>query len=74
MSDIRKADREAAKRTGDDLLRSLAGYPTRAVHLGRDQIRHRTVIVQRDQFGNVIGSLEQIEELDHTSLDGDFID
>lgn len=74
MNHLKRTDEAAAKQVGDELLRSLAGYPTRSVFVARDQVRHRIVVTHRDQFGNVIGSVEHIEELDRTSLNGEFLD
>lgn len=74
MKHLKRADMEAARRVGDELLRAIAGYPTRSVQLGRDQIKRRVVLIQRDEFGRVTGSTEQIEEIEHTSVDGTFLD
>lgn len=74
MKQLKRATQAPEVRAGDELLRALAGYATRSVHLGRDQIKHRIVQIHRDEFGRVVGSTERIEEIDHTSLDGDFLD
>lgn len=59
---------------GLDLLRSLAGYPHRSVHLARRLVRSRIVMIQRDQFGRVIGTTERLEESEYTDLDGEWLD
>ncbi len=70
----KRTDDPDTSRPGTELLRSLAGYPVRSVHLGRHQVRSRIVINQRDQFGRVISSTERIEESEFTDLTGDLLD
>ncbi len=74
MKRLKQQDNEAATRAGDDLLRSIAGLPSRSIHVGRDQFRSRVVLIQRNEFGRVVGSTEQNEEFEHTSVDGDFFE
>jgi len=45
-----------------DVLRSLAGMPVREVQARQHFTRVRVLDIQRDQFGNVIGSHEHVEE------------
>lgn len=53
-----------------DGLRALAGYPLRGVDVSRRVMRHRAVDVQRDRTGQVIGSIEHVEEMDVTDIHG----
>lgn len=71
---IRKSQDTAEDAAGLDLLRELASYPHRAVLMHRRQEQHRTVIIQRDALGRIIGSTERIEESDITDLDGQWTD
>jgi hypothetical protein len=61
-------DPSGANAPGVELLRVLADYPLRSVHAERTRIRNRTVLITRDGDGNVIGSVEQIEEIDFEHL------
>lgn len=80
MSDLKKSKRgepdpfAADLMPGVAMLRALAGYPRKAVHLGKHRVESRIVHIQRDQFGNVVGSTERLEFSEYTDLDGDFID
>lgn len=74
MKGIPKPDKEAVARAGDDLLRTIAGLPSRSVHVGRDQFRRRILVIQRNEFGRVVSSTEQIEEVEHAAMDADFFD
>jgi hypothetical protein len=62
------------KRPGYELLRSLAGYPTRSVQMGKHTVNSRIVLIQRDASGRVIGSTERIEQSEFTDLIGDWLD
>jgi hypothetical protein len=46
----------------DQYLRELAGWPLQQAHRGGHKRRHRSLTVQRDEFGRVIGSVEHIDE------------
>jgi hypothetical protein len=48
-------------------LRELAGWPLHTAQHDIRRERHRTVTVQRDHLGRVVGSVEQIEEHEHES-------
>jgi len=71
---IKATQHEPAATAGLDLLRALADYPHRAVHINQQRTRSRVVQIQRDQFGNVIGSIERIEESEQSDLDGEWLD
>lgn len=58
---------------GDAMLRSLAGQPSRSIHVGRHEVRARIVDIHRDAHGNVIGSTEHIEEVQYLDATGDWI-
>lgn len=45
-----------------DALRTMAGMPLRQAQQSRQLRRSRVVQIQRDGFGNVMGSIEVIEE------------
>jgi hypothetical protein len=47
---------------GLDVLRAIAGYPSSVGSYGMETQRHRTMGIQRDGAGNVIGSIEWIDE------------
>lgn len=61
-------------RPGFELLKSLAGYPTRSVQMGKHVVNSRIVLIQRDGSGRVIGSTERIEQSEFTDLIGDWLD
>jgi len=61
-------------RAGIDLLRALAGYPTRSVHLSKHTVHRRIVLIQRDASGRVTGSTERIEMSEYTDLIGEYLD
>lgn len=70
-------DRWAASsdgKAGDDLLRDLAAYPMRAVHMSKHRVRSRIVEIHRDHLGRVLGSTERIEESEYEDLDGNWAD
>lgn len=67
------SESSSEERPGQDLLRALAGYPSRAVHLARWTTDSRIILIQRDALGNVIGSTERIQQDQYTALDGDWI-
>jgi hypothetical protein len=62
------------KRPGYDLLRSLAGYPTRSIQMGKHTVESRVVLVQLDGSGRVIGSTVRIEQSEYTDVVGDWLD
>lgn len=62
------------QRPGTELLRALAGYPVRSVHLGKHAVTSRIVLIQRDAAGRVVGSTERIEQSEYTDLLGDWLD
>lgn len=47
---------------GLDLLRAYAGHIEPVVHVERQLSQHRTVFVQRDALGRIVGSTEQVDE------------
>ena len=53
-----------------DALRQLAGMPVRAVQVQQHYERRRVVEIQRDQFGNVVGSIERIDEVEYGNATG----
>jgi hypothetical protein len=57
---------------GMEMLRFIAGLPHQSFDIGRRQVRNRTVQIQRDANGNVIGSVERIEETDITDFFGNW--
>lgn len=57
---------------GLDALKYLAGHSLEAVHLGARGIQSRVVQIQRDAAGNVVGSIERIEETLYTDLDANW--
>jgi hypothetical protein len=64
---MKKLARQIAKNGGDeapelDMLRALAGCPLRSAHVGAHRVRQRSLQIQRDQFGNIVGTIERIEE------------
>jgi hypothetical protein len=61
-------------RPGYDLLKSLAGYPTRSVQMGKHTVNSRIVLIQREASGRVIGSTERREQSEYTDLVGDWLD
>jgi hypothetical protein len=58
---------------GAELLRTLAGEPARAVHVGRHEIRVRIVDIHRDAASRVVGSTEHIEEVQFLDATGDWL-
>lgn len=71
---IRQSNDPTRDEAGLEVLRSVANYPHRAVEMHKHQYRNRVVITQRDAFGNVIGSVERIEETETTDLTGQWTD
>ena len=63
-----------ADRPGLDILRAVAGYPRRSVHMGRHQVRSHVIEIYRDPFGRVVGSTERHEESEYTDVLGDWLD
>lgn len=55
---------------GLDLLRELAGYPIHSVMASRRQVVSDVTVIQRDQFGNIVGSTQRIEHTQIDDLDG----
>ncbi|WIE74465.1 hypothetical protein [Curtobacterium sp. MCSS17_007] len=53
-----------------DALRQLAGMPVGSIQMDRSYVRRRVVEIQRDQNGNVVGSIERIEEAESGSSSG----
>lgn len=66
MNQNRHVSKKAVPEPLDDdmslALRELAGWPLHTMSHGGTRRRHRTLVVQRDALGRVIGSIEQIDE------------
>lgn len=69
----KQLDPTGANAPGVELLRMLAGYPVQAAHAERTRVRYRTVVLTRDGDGNVVGSVERIEEYDLEHLQADWL-
>jgi len=52
-----------------DALRAIAGYPLRSVEVMKHRENSRIVEVRRDQFGNIIGSVERLQEFEFEDFD-----
>lgn len=61
---IIQAQTERGESTVIDALRTLAGAPARSVQVDQHFTRRRVMEVQRDQNGNIISSIERIEEVE----------
>lgn len=70
----RKSEAPREEKPGLDLLRELAGYPRRQVHMGKHQVKDHYVEVHRDALGRIIGHTEIRQETEFTDLDGDYYD
>jgi hypothetical protein len=74
---VRRSDGDSPSQglsPGEELLRELAGYPRRAVHLDKQRFESRIVYIQRNADGVVVGSEERLELSEFTELTGDWLD
>ncbi|WP_323512692.1 hypothetical protein [Subtercola sp. RTI3] len=55
---------------GLEVLRDYANFPHKQVDVHEQHRRFRVVVTHRDQFGNITGTTEQIEETEVFERDG----
>jgi hypothetical protein len=67
---VRSSKNPEDDKNGLDLMKELAGYPHHSVVASKKQVHSEVTVIQRDQFGQVVGSTQRIEHTEITDLDG----